>query len=116
MTGHLSPVRWPEAHIEGTILIAVGARYGWLVVTADGTLAPHDLTAPARTSNSTPRFRIVRSSPTLTLEGPIPARSGAGTVSPSDVGRTVRAGPPRPGDRGPRRAGSAARCRYWQDR
>jgi hypothetical protein len=28
MTGHLSPVRWPEAHIEGTILIAVGARYG----------------------------------------------------------------------------------------
>jgi hypothetical protein len=27
MTGHLSPVRWPEAHIEGTILIAVGARY-----------------------------------------------------------------------------------------
>jgi hypothetical protein len=71
MTGHLSPVRWPEADIEGTILIAFGARYGQLVVTADGALAPHDSTAPARTSDSTPRFRIVRSGPTLTLERPI---------------------------------------------
>lgn len=26
VTGQLSPVRWPSADIEGTILIAVGAR------------------------------------------------------------------------------------------
>lgn len=40
VTGHLNPVRWPAADIEGTILIAVGARYGQHIVTADGSLAP----------------------------------------------------------------------------
>lgn len=71
VTGQLSPVRWPLADIEGTILIAVGARYGQHVVTAEGTLVPYDSTAPARVAASTPRFRITRSGPTPTLEGPI---------------------------------------------
>lgn len=38
VTRHFSPVRWPAADIEGTILIAVGTRYGEYVV-ADGSLA-----------------------------------------------------------------------------
>lgn len=73
VTGQLSPVRWPEADIEGTIVIviAVGARYGQHVVTAEGTLAPADSTAPARIGDSTPRFHIVCSGQMPTLEGPI---------------------------------------------
>ncbi|GAB3767763.1 hypothetical protein [Microlunatus parietis] len=71
MTGHLDPVRWPPADIDGTILVAVGARYGQHVVAADGTLAPYEPTAVERINDSTPRFRIVRSGPTPTLEGPI---------------------------------------------
>lgn len=46
VTGHLDPVRWPAADIEGTILIAVGARYGKHIVIADGTLAPHGSATP----------------------------------------------------------------------
>lgn len=71
VTGQLSPVRWPAADVEGTILIAVGARYGQQVVTADGALAPGDSTIPARVTDSTPRFRIVHSGPTPVLEGPV---------------------------------------------
>lgn len=71
VTGHLKPVRWPPANIEGTILIAVGARYGQHVVTADGTLAPHDPATVDRVKDATPRFRITRSGSTPTLEGPI---------------------------------------------
>lgn len=71
VTGHLDPVRWPPADIEGTILIAVGARYGEHIITADGTLVPYGSTAPERINDSTPRFRITRSGPTPTLEGPV---------------------------------------------
>lgn len=71
MTGHLNPVRWPPADIEGIILIAVGACYGQHVVGADGTLASADSIAPARIGDGTPRFRVVRNGPALTLEGPI---------------------------------------------
>ncbi|HPE11217.1 MAG: hypothetical protein M9886_05260 [Candidatus Nanopelagicales bacterium] len=71
VTGHLNPVRWPEAEVEGTILIAVGARYGQSVLTGDGILAPSDPTAPAGAGESAPRFRITRSGPTPTLQGPI---------------------------------------------
>lgn len=71
VTGELSPVRWPEADIEGTILIAVGAVYGKQVVTPDGSLAPLDPGTRVQVSDSTPRFRIVRSGPTLVLEGPV---------------------------------------------
>lgn len=44
MTGHLDLVRWRPVDIEGTILIAVGARYGEHVVTAAGQFRParHD--------------------------------------------------------------------------
>ncbi|GFZ82606.1 hypothetical protein [Nesterenkonia alkaliphila] len=61
--GHLNPVRWPANDIEGTILIAVGARYGQHVVTPDGSLALYDSDAATRVNDSTPRFRIVRSGP-----------------------------------------------------
>lgn len=71
VTGHLNPVRWPAAHIDGTVLIAVGARYGEHVVTADGTLAPYDPTAAKQINDASPRFRIIRSGPAPTLEGPI---------------------------------------------
>lgn len=71
VTGQLSPVRWPEADIEGTILIAVGARYGNHIVTADGALAPYDPTATERINDATARFRITRSGPTPTLDGPL---------------------------------------------
>lgn len=71
VTGQLSPVRWPPADIEGTILIAVGARYGQNIVSADGTLVPHHTTTPARVADSTPRFRIIHSGPTPVLEGPL---------------------------------------------
>lgn len=71
VTGHLNPVRWPAADIEGTILIAAGARYGDHIVTGDGTLAPYDPTAVEPTNDASPRFRIIRSGPTPTLEGPI---------------------------------------------
>lgn len=70
VTGHLNPVRWPAVDIEGTILIAVGARYGQHVVTADGTFVPHESTTPALVTDSTPRFRIIRSGETPMLEGP----------------------------------------------
>ncbi|MGO1183943.1 MAG: hypothetical protein ACTMHS_12940 [Micrococcaceae bacterium] len=73
VTGHLNPVRWPPADIEGTILIAVGARYGNHIVTTYGTLAPYGSITPERINESTPRFRITRSGPTPTLEGPIEA-------------------------------------------
>lgn len=71
VTGQLSPVRWPRADIEGTILIAVGARYGQNIVSADGALVPRHTTMPARVANSTPRFRIIHSGPTPVLEGPV---------------------------------------------
>lgn len=71
VTGHLNPVRWPAAEIAGTILIAVGARYGQQVVSADGSLATYDSDAATRVNESTPRFRIVRSGPVPTLDGPI---------------------------------------------
>ncbi|MDQ2873405.1 MAG: hypothetical protein M3Y33_00635 [Actinomycetota bacterium] len=71
MTGRLNPVPWPPADVEGTILIAVGARYGQYVLAADGALAPPDSIAPARVSDSTQRFRIVRSGSVPILEGPI---------------------------------------------
>ena len=71
VTGHLDPVRWPATDIEGTILLAVGARYGRHIVTGDGTLAPYDPTVAERINDTTPRFRIVRSGPTPTLEAPI---------------------------------------------
>ncbi|MFT4081389.1 MAG: hypothetical protein QM638_02280 [Nocardioides sp.] len=71
VTGHLGPVRWPEADIAGTILVAVGARYGERAVAEDGTLAPFDPATSARINESTPQFRIVRSGPTPTLEGPL---------------------------------------------
>ncbi|HBS72911.1 MAG TPA: hypothetical protein DEB55_00810, partial [Microbacterium sp.] len=63
VAGHLNPVRWPAADIEGTILIAVGARYGQHVVTADGSLAAYDSDVATRVNDSTPRFRFVRSGP-----------------------------------------------------
>lgn len=68
VTGHLSPVRWPAADIEGTILIAVGARYGEYVVAADGRLAPYDPTSAERADDSSPRFRVVRSGPIPVVE------------------------------------------------
>ncbi|MCW2301596.1 hypothetical protein [Rhodococcus erythropolis] len=71
MTGHLNPVRRQAADIDGTILIAVGARDGDHIVAADDTLARHDPTAAERINDSTPRFRIVRSGPTPTRERPI---------------------------------------------
>lgn len=71
VTGHLDPVRWPSANIDGTILIAVGARYGKQVVTADGALAPHGTTATERINGTTARFCVTRSGPTPILEGPI---------------------------------------------
>jgi len=71
VTGHLDPVRWPPTDIEGTILIAVGARYGPHVVTADGALVPYDSTSPSRVSDSTPRFRIARSGATPAFDRPI---------------------------------------------
>lgn len=71
VTGHLNPVRWPEAEVEGTILIAVGASYGQSVLTGDGLLAPSGSTGLAHASESAQRFRIVRSGPTPTLQGPI---------------------------------------------
>lgn len=49
----------------------LGARYGEHVVTADGGLAAYGSTAPERINDSTPRFRITRSGPTPTLDGPI---------------------------------------------
>ena len=63
VAGHLNPVRWPAADIEGTILIAVGACYGQHVVTADGSLAAYDSDVATRDNDSTPRFRFVRSGP-----------------------------------------------------
>ena len=71
VTGALNPVRWPEAEVAGTIFLAVGARYGQSVLTSDGILAPDDSTAPVHASESAPRFRIVRSGPTPTLQGPV---------------------------------------------
>lgn len=71
VTGHLDPVRWPAADIEGTILIAVGARYGQHVVTADGTLAPNDPATEERINDATVRFRITHGGPAPTLEGPV---------------------------------------------
>lgn len=75
VTGHLNPVRWPAADIVGTILIAVGARYGDHIVTADGTLAPYDPTAAERINDTTARFRITRSGPTPALDGPVGSTS-----------------------------------------
>lgn len=71
VTGHLNSVRWPPADVDGTVLIAVGARDGEHIVTADGRLAPYGSTAPERINDSTPRFRITRSGPIPTLEGPV---------------------------------------------
>lgn len=59
VTGHLDPVCWPEADIEGTILIAAGARYGQFVVTADGSLAPYDAKGSTRVNDGTARFRML---------------------------------------------------------
>lgn len=75
VAGHLNPVRWPAADIDGTILIAVGARYGEYIVTADGTLARSDSTAVERIKDSSPRFRIVCSGSMPTLEGPVSSKS-----------------------------------------
>ena len=44
---------------------------GGVRVIPGGTLAPPDSIAPARVSDSTPRFRIVRSGSVPILEGPI---------------------------------------------
>lgn len=71
VSGQLDPVRWPPAEINGTILIAVGARYGHLVLTADGTFAPYDPATVDRVNDATARFRITRSGSPPTLEGPI---------------------------------------------
>ncbi len=71
MTGHLNPVRWLAADIEGTILLAAGARHGDHIVTADGTLAPYDPATVEPINDSTTRFRITRSGPAPMLEGPI---------------------------------------------
>lgn len=73
VTGHLNPIRWPAANIQGTILIAVGARYGEYVITADGMLAPYEPPAVKRINDATPRLRITRSGPTPNLEGPTEA-------------------------------------------
>lgn len=70
VTGHLDPVRWPTANIDGTILIAVGARYGRHVVTGEGTLTSAGLTSPIRIDETTPRFRLVHSGAPPILEGP----------------------------------------------
>lgn len=71
VTGHLDPVGCPPGDVDSTVLIAVGARYGEHVVTADGGLAAYGSTAPERINDSTPRFRITRSGPSPTLDGPI---------------------------------------------
>lgn len=113
MTGHLNPVRWPPAHIDGTVLIAVGARYGEHVVTADGGLAPYGSTAPERINDSTPRFRITRSGPTLTPRRPgrldklryairgllSSARQEPLLIRDEDPHRLVKVGAPRMGER-----------------
>lgn len=85
MTGHLDPVRWPAADLKRIILIAVGARYGHHIVTADRTLAPYGSAVPHRTNDATGRLRIVRSSPTPTLEalsGKNQRRPGSGSLAP----------------------------------
>lgn len=74
VTGHLDPVRWPPADIEGTIVLAVGARYGQFVLTGDGVLAPTDSTVSVCASESAPRFRIVHSGPTPVLYVPVEPR------------------------------------------
>lgn len=71
VTGELSPVRWPEADIDGTILIAVGAVYGQQVVTPDGGLAPLDPSTRVRVSDAAPRFRVVRNGSAPVIEGPV---------------------------------------------
>lgn len=73
VTGHLDPVRWPAANIDGTILIAVGARYGKQVVTADGALAPLDATTHVGASEAAPRFHIVRGGPAPVLDASVEA-------------------------------------------
>src|SRR5699024_3190336 len=57
---------------EGTILIAVGARYGDRIVTDDGTLSRYESVAPARVNDGTPRYRIIRNGPAPNLQGPEP--------------------------------------------
>jgi hypothetical protein len=73
VTGHLDPVRWPAADIDGTMLIAVGARYGKQGVTADGALAPLDATTHVGVSEAAPRFHIVRGGPVPVLEASVEA-------------------------------------------
>lgn len=75
VTGHLNPVRWPGVEIEGTILIAVGARYGDHNVAASGVLAAYDPTATERINDATPRFRITGSGSAPILEGPVRSTS-----------------------------------------
>lgn len=75
VTGHLNPVRWPAVEIEGTILIAVGARYGEHSVAANGVLAAYDPTATERINDATPRFCITGSGSAPILEGPVRSTS-----------------------------------------
>lgn len=73
VTGHLDPVRWPAVDIDGTILIAIGARYGMQVVTADGTLALLEATTHVRASEAAPRFHLVRGGPVPVLDASVEA-------------------------------------------
>lgn len=75
MTGHLNAVRWPAVEIEGTILIAVGARYGEHSVAANGVLAAYDPTATERINDATPRFCITGGGSAPILEGPVRSTS-----------------------------------------